>query len=100
VSAVPHGEQVVGPARRDEHGQQHLVAALVLVVVVVGLVSSLGAPLIPAIAASRDVSPAAAQWSLTATLLTGAVTAVFGLLLGGGRRRPAVRHEPELTTPP
>lgn len=71
--------------------QAGLTAALVLVVVCVGVVSSLGAPLIPAITESRDVSPAAAQWSLTVTLLTGAVMApVLGRLGDGPRRREVV----------
>ena len=59
--------------------------------VCVGLVSSLGAPLIPAIAESRGVSPASAQWSLTVTLLTGAVAApVLGRLGDGPRRREVI----------
>ena len=71
--------------------QTSLTATLVLVVVCVGLVSSLGAPLIPAIAESRDVSPASAQWSLTVTLLTGAVLApVLGRLGDGPRRREVI----------
>ncbi|QIG44596.1 MFS transporter [Nocardioides anomalus] len=71
--------------------QAGLTAALVLVVVCVGVVSSLGAPLIPAIAESRHVSPSAAQWSLTITLLTGAVLApVLGRLGDGPRRREVV----------
>ena len=73
---------------QSERGQSALLGALVLVVVVVGLVSSLGAPLIPAIAAERGVSPASAQWSLTITLLTGAVAApILGRLGDGPRRR-------------
>src|SRR5262249_18512963 len=71
--------------------QAGLTAALVLVVVCVGVVSSLGAPLIPAIAASRNVSPAAAQWSLTVTLLTGAVAApILGRLGDGPGRREVI----------
>ena len=80
--------------RRDQRrvpGPSGLTAALVLVVVCVGLVSSLGAPLIPAIADSRGVSPASAQWSLTVTLLTGAVAApVLGRLGDGPRRREVI----------
>ncbi len=78
------------PVKRVDN-QAGLTAALVLVVVCVGVVSSLGAPLIPAIAESRGVSPAAAQWSLTVTLLTGAVMApVLGRLGDGPRRREVV----------
>jgi MFS family permease len=78
------------PPLTHRGGQSALLGALVLVVVVVGLVSSLGAPLIPAIAAERGVSPASAQWSLIITLLTGAVAAPFLGRLGDGPRRRAV----------
>jgi MFS family permease len=56
----------------------------------VAVISSLGAPLIPAIAEANDVSVSSAQWSLTVTLLVGAVaTPVIGRL-GDGRHRRAV----------
>lgn len=54
------------------------------------MVGSLGAPLVPGIAAREGVSLETAQWSLTATLLVGAVaTPVIGRL-GSGRHRRAV----------
>jgi MFS family permease len=58
---------------------------------VVAVISSLGAPLVPAIAARSGASLADAQWSLTITLLVGAVaTPVIGRLGDGPRRRPVI----------
>ncbi|HVS99451.1 MAG TPA: MFS transporter [Solirubrobacterales bacterium] len=63
-------------------------AVLVFVVMVTGIISSLGAPLIPSISADLGVSLSAAQWSLTATLLVGVVSSpVMGRLGDGPRRR-------------
>ncbi len=68
---------------------------LVWVIVSVGLllavVGSLGAPLITAVAQHYDVSLAAAQWTLTIAMLSGAVaTPVLGRLGSGPRRRTVV----------
>ena len=72
-----------------------LVAVLIFVGTVVAVISSLGAPLVPAIAAPVGASLPDAQWSLTITLLVGAVaTPVVGRLgdgpapARGGARRP------------
>ncbi|GGO78996.1 MFS transporter [Nocardioides deserti] len=55
------------------------------------VVSSLGAPLVPAIAADRGVRLEDAQWTLTAALVAGAVsTPVVGRLGSGRLRRPTV----------
>jgi MFS family permease len=55
------------------------------------VISSLGAPLIPAIARATHESISRTQWTLTATLLVGAVTSpVFGRLGDGPRRREAL----------
>ncbi len=63
-------------------------AALVFIVMVTGVISSLGAPLIPSISDDLGVSLSAAQWSLTATLLVGVVSSpVMGRLADGPRRR-------------
>jgi len=63
-------------------------AGLVLVTTNTGVVGSLGAPLIPRIAETEQVSLATAQWALTATLLVGAVLSpVVGRLGTGARRR-------------
>ena len=52
------------------------------------IISSLGAPLIPSISDDLHVSLSTAQWSLTATLLVGAVSApIMGRLGDGPRRR-------------
>ena len=67
-----------------------LVPVLVYLAMLVAVISSLGAPLIPAIAAANDVSVTSAQWALTVTLVVGAVaTPVIGRL-GDGRHRRAV----------
>ena len=44
---------------------------LLFIVMVTGIISSLGAPLIPSISEDLSVSLSSAQWSLTATLLVG-----------------------------
>ena len=64
---------------------------LLYLVMLVAVVSSLGAPLVPAIAAANDVSITSAQWALTVTLTVGAVaTPVIGRLGDGPRRRTVV----------
>ncbi|WP_343076504.1 MFS transporter [Jiangella mangrovi] len=71
--------------------ERRLVPALLFVALVVAVVGSLGAPLITAVAADFGVSLAAAQWTLTAPLLVGAVaTPVLGRLGTGPRRRQVV----------
>ncbi|MGK5113720.1 MFS transporter [Geodermatophilus sp. CPCC 205506] len=61
---------------------------LVLVATVVAVTSSVGAPLIPAVAELYDVPLHVAQWSLTMPLLVGAVaTPVLGRLGDGSHRR-------------
>jgi predicted MFS family arabinose efflux permease len=65
-----------------------ITPGLIFIATVVALVSSLGAPLIPTIAHVDDVSVSTAQWSLTVTMLVGAVaTPVLGRLADGPRRR-------------
>ncbi|QYJ02722.1 MFS transporter [Nocardioides panacisoli] len=66
-------------------------ATLATITTVAAVVSSLGAPLVPSIAAAYDVSLSAAQWVLTATLVGGAVvTPVLGRWGSGRLRRPVV----------
>jgi predicted MFS family arabinose efflux permease len=68
-----------------------LLPVLVSIAVVVSMISSLGAPLVPLIATTRHVSDGTAQWSLTVTLLVGAACGqVVGRLGDGGRRRMTV----------
>lgn len=67
-----------------------LLPTLVMLTTVTAVVSSLGAPMVPAIARDQSVSLVAAQWSLTAALLSGAVATPLLGRLGSGRRRRAV----------
>jgi MFS family permease len=68
-----------------------LVPVLVYLAMLVAVISSLGAPLVPAIAEANDVSLTSAQWSLTVTLVVGAVaTPVIGRLGDGPHRRTVV----------
>jgi MFS family permease len=68
-----------------------LVPVLIFVGTVVAVISSLGAPLVPAIAETMGTSLPNAQWSLTVTLLVGAVaTPVVGRLGDGPHRRTVV----------
>lgn len=63
-------------------------AALVGAALVVSVVSTLGAGLVPTIAAHQGVSLSTAQWVLTVTLLVGAVaTPVLGRIGDGPHRR-------------
>lgn len=65
-----------------------LVPVLVLIGVVTAVVSALGAPLLPTIARTDHVTLGQSQWSLTITMLVGAVVApVLGRLGDGPARR-------------
>jgi len=70
--------------------ERAFVPVLVFVGLVVAIISSLGAPLIPSIADKLGTSLSSAQWSLTATLLTGAVASPLIGRLGDGRQRRRV----------
>ena len=71
--------------------QRATLPVLVGVTGLVAVVSSLGAPLIPSIAQSDHVSLSAAEWVLTATLMTGALaTPAMGRLADGPRKRRVV----------
>src|SRR3954464_10900549 len=85
------------PARGEPGGMtparpgRALVPALIFLGTVVAVISSLGAPLVPSIAATMGTSLPSAQWSLTVTLLVGAVaTPVVGRLGDGPHRREVV----------
>jgi predicted MFS family arabinose efflux permease len=67
-----------------------LVPSLVFVGMVVAVISSLGAPLIPAVAAANNVSLSDAQWSLTISFLVSAVATPLMGRLGDGPHRRAV----------
>ena len=63
---------------------------LLAIGLVVSVISSLGAPLIPTIARDLHASLSATQWSLTATLLVGAVASPLVGRLGDGPHRRTV----------
>jgi len=68
-----------------------LVPVLVFLGMAVAVVSSLGAPLVPTVASDYGVSLSSAQWSLTITLLAGAIsTPIVGRLGDGPRRRQVI----------
>src|ERR1700677_4693701 len=60
---------------------------LILTAAVVSIISSLGAPLLVTVAQDFHTSISTAQWSLTVTLITGAVASPVLGRLGDGRRR-------------
>jgi MFS family permease len=60
---------------------------LVGITLVVSIISSLGAPLLPDVAKDLHVSLPNAQWSLTAALIAGAIAAPVLGRLGDGRHR-------------
>lgn len=67
------------------------LVTLALLTTVTAVISSLGAPLVPAIATDLDVPLEDAQWTLTAALLAGAVaTPVVGRFASGRLRRPTI----------
>ncbi|WP_018529037.1 MULTISPECIES: MFS transporter [unclassified Streptomyces] len=68
-----------------------LVPVLVSLGMLVAVVSSLGAPLIPTIAAEDHVAVSTAQWALTVTMLVGAIaTPVMGRLGDGPHRKNVI----------
>jgi predicted MFS family arabinose efflux permease len=67
--------------------QQLLGPVLILTAMVTSIVSSLGAPLLLTVSRHFDVSLSTAQWSLTVTLLGGAISSPVLGRLGDGRRR-------------
>ncbi|CAM5674302.1 MFS transporter [Kitasatospora aureofaciens] len=76
------------PTGLSTRRERALVPVLVFLSAVVAVISSLGAPMIPTIATVDHVSLAEAQWSLTITMLVGAVaTPVLGRLGDGPDRR-------------
>lgn len=79
------------PRPGPEEPSRALVPALVFLGMVVAIVSSLGAPMIPTIAAAYSVPLADAQWSLTITMLVGAIaTPTMGRLGDGPHRRRVI----------
>jgi MFS family permease len=86
-AATLPASEVATPAVRAKA----LVPTLILVGLVVAVMSSLGAPLIPTIAHASHVSFGAAEWLLTITLLTGALaTPIMGRLADGPHQRRVI----------
>jgi MFS family permease len=70
---------------------ESLISVLVAVVAITGIISSLGAPLIPSVARTMHVSLDDAQWSLTVALLMACVASpIMGRLSDGPHRRPTI----------
>jgi MFS family permease len=68
-----------------------LSPVLIFASMVVALISSLGAPLLPSISTHMHVALSAAQWSLTITLLVGTVSSpIMGRLGDGPHRREMI----------
>lgn len=73
---------------RSATRERILIPSLIGIAFTVSVIQSLGAPLVPTIADEFHVSLGAAQWSLTITLLAGAVVSpVVGRLGDGAHRR-------------
>jgi predicted MFS family arabinose efflux permease len=93
-SAQPHNTAALPPAggNAPTGTPPRLLAPFVVCVgLLVAVVGSLGTPLITAVAEHYHVSLAAAQWTLTIALLSGAVTTpVVGRLGSGPHRRIVV----------
>jgi len=69
-------------------GRQTLLGPVLILTTVVGsIISSLGAPLLVTVAQHFHTSISTAQWSLTVTLIIGAVTSPILGRLGDGRHR-------------
>lgn len=85
--------QTVHQQAPTQDGQTHalLLPGLVFACLVAAIVSSLGAPLLPAIAAMDHVSASTSQWALTVTMLAGAIaTPTMGRLGDGPHRRVVI----------
>jgi MFS family permease len=79
------------PTERRPSPRSALVSVLIGVTMVTGIISSLGAPLIPSVARALHISLDSAQWSLTAALLSASVAApIMGRLGDGPRRRQTI----------
>jgi len=77
------------PSNRAE--SRRLIGSLLFIALVVATVGSLGAPLITSVATTFHVSLASAQWTLTITLLSGAIaTPLLGRLGAGPHRRGTI----------
>ena len=79
------------PEHAERAETRLLVPSLMFIALVVAAVGSLGTPLITSVATTFHVSLDSAQWTLTITLLSGAVaTPVLGRLGAGAHRRATI----------
>ncbi|MCW2545897.1 MAG: transporter, partial [Mycobacterium sp.] len=83
--AVPPDTLAQHAASKPPSGRDRaMVPTLILVGLVVAVMSSVGAPLIPSISKASNVSLSTGEWLLTITLLTGALaTPIMGRLADG-----------------
>jgi MFS family permease len=79
--------QAPSPTTKPDDVGAGFVPVLVGVTLVVAIISSLGAPLLPDVATDLRVSLPSAQWSLTGALIAGAIAAPVLGRLGDGRNR-------------
>ena len=86
----PNDVPATSPAADAVQAPRGLVAVVVSVGLGAAVVGSLGAPLITAVAEHYRVSLAAAQWTLTIALLSGAIATPVLARLGSGPRRRTV----------
>jgi MFS family permease len=80
ATAIEHEQRTTTTDRR-------LVACLIFGTLSGATVSGFGNPLVPEVARSQDVSLEAAQWTLTITLIVGAIVTPVVSRLGDGYRR-------------
>lgn len=82
---------LISAASESADYDHRVVPTLIFIGLLVAVVSSLGAPLIPTIAEADHVSLSSAQWVLTAALMSGAVmTPIMGRLADGRRQRDVI----------
>ena len=87
ASGIASTDLCGGTGRRD----RLIVPTLILVGLVVAVMSSVGAPLIPSIARESHVSLSAGEWLLTVALLSGALaTPIMGRLADGPHQRRVI----------
>lgn len=90
ATLTTHDTPAAGAAARMRAVGRAFVPTLIAIGLVTSVVSALGAPLIPTLAAEYHQSLQATQWSLTAPMLVGAMVSPLVGRLGDGPHRRAV----------
>jgi MFS family permease len=91
MAFVVKSKEIPSAAPDGARSERGILPVLIAIAALVAIISSLGAPLIPSIARSDHVSLSAAEWVLTAALMTGAVaTPAMGRLADGPRKRRVI----------